>query len=88
MLSRIPTHLHRTVAFELDVEGQKTKMSIDWTTLEKQFECTIETDADAAAVFDGNSATINRAAEVAREDGSYKVGLQHFRKLPEGYPID
>jgi hypothetical protein len=88
MLSRIPGDYHGTVAFEVEIEGQKTKMSIDWATLEKQFECTIKGDSDAEAVFDGNSATINRAAEVAREDGCYKVELKHFNSLPDGYPVD
>ena len=38
-------------------------MSVSWLTLEHEFECTIEADDDADAVFDGNAGTIGRAAE-------------------------
>ena len=31
-------------------------MSVSWFTLEHEFECTIETDDDADAVFDGKPA--------------------------------
>ena len=62
-------------------------MSISWLTLEHEFECTIETDSDADAVFDGNAGTIGRAAEVALNDGSRVVEEKYFEDLPEGYPI-
>lgn len=88
MLTRIPRVLDRAIAFELSDQGQTAEMTIGWTTLERQFGCTIENGSDAAAVFDGNSATINRGAEIARERGCYRVEVQHFKNLPESYPID
>jgi hypothetical protein len=83
MLSRIPGDYHGTVAFEVEIEGQKTKMSIDWATLEKQFECTIKATPTLKRCLTG---ILPRS--IAREDGCYKVELKHFNSLPDGYPVD
>ena len=87
MLRRFPSRESRTVAFELDAEGKQSVMSVSWLTLEHEFECTIETDSDADAVFDGNAGTIGRAAEVALNNGCRVIVEKHFEDLPEGYPI-
>ena len=60
MLRRFPSRESRTVVFEIEAEGKRAVMSISWLTLEHEFECTIETDSDADAVFDGNAGTIGR----------------------------
>ena len=59
MLSRFPSRESRTVAFEIEAEGKRAVMSISWLTLEHEFECTIETDSDADAVFDGNAGKLD-----------------------------
>ena len=87
MLRRFPSRQSRMVAFEIEAEGKRAVMSISWLTLEHEFECTIETDSYADAVFDGNAGTIGRAAEVALNEGSRVVEEKHFEDLPDGYPI-
>jgi hypothetical protein len=88
MLWRLPSKRPKTICFEIGDKPARITMSISWLTLEQQFNCPIGDDGAAEAVFDGHPGTIQRAAERARDAKSRVVSPEHFKGLPESYPIE